>query len=278
MKRIVLVGVMLLVGGVLVSAIGLSVSPRGGLGLGMDRESDGVDMERDSAGQYSTYNNLFYSLGGGKGGLVSVDVAFTDYLSVELGGGLRFGAIFQDMQTVLDGTPPGTTEYAHIENLYFPLFLTAKGRIPLGRSTLYIGAGPSSCFLNSTTTDFQEMAGVEEYLEMETTYTMGWGYHGVVGVEFPLGKRDRLSLCVEARGEQLTVRPKKSVLTVYTVDGVDQLMVAYPDVADREIEYVRDLSDYMNDPYDPNSPSQEFAYNLSADNVSVYVGIVWRIF
>jgi hypothetical protein len=128
----------------------------------------------------------------------------------------------------------------------------------------------------SKVTDTQNLSGSpEQYWEIEGTYTMGWGFHGVAGVEFRLTKW--LALRAEARAEQLTFRPKKAVITVYTEDGVDMLMATYPEVSDREIVFVSDLDDYLNNPFDPDSPSQELADNISADTVGAFLGLVFRI-
>jgi hypothetical protein len=64
------------------------------------------------------------------------------------------------------------------------------------------------------------------------------------------------------------------VIVAYTVNGEHMLLVAYPDVADREIVFVSDLDDYLNNPVDPDRPAQELACNLSADSVGGFIGIV----
>ncbi len=278
MKRIILIGVMFLIAATNVSAIELSVFAGGGYGFGMDEETEGTNIERAPNGNYLNYSNKFYKNARGLRGLGEVDVAFSDYFLIGLGGGYIASTHSEGSGLAFLYNPvTSTRREAGISTSFVPFFLTLKGRIPVGRFNFYVGAGPSTCILaESKITDLMASGDVEEYWEIEATYTPGWGYHGVAGVEFRLSKR--ISIRMEARGEQLTFRPKKSVITVYTVNGVDELMATYPDVYDRETEYVGDLSEFLNNPVDPDAPNQDLAYNISADSVAVLMGIVWRIF
>ncbi len=283
MKRAVLSGLMLLLGAALVSAFGLSVIAEGGYAFGLDSETYGTDVERTTSGDYVRYENKFHDLAWGPRASGELDVAFGHYFSLAAGGGYVLG------------TPGNFAVYvqkfvqnrdAKMTTSFVPLFLTLEGRVPVWRFDFHFGAGPSMGILaKSMITDDQTFpfpyvgpGGTpgQYHWELETTYTAGWGFHGVAGVDFRLAKW--LSLRAEARGEELTFRPKKTVITAYTLDGVDQLMTAYPNVSDRETIYVDDLSAYKNKPVNPNAPSQELAFNISADSITVFVGVVFTIF
>ena len=279
MKRAVLAGVMLLAGTALVSALGLSVFTGGGFGFGMDLETGGTDIGIDSFGKYLEYDYKSWGAGDGAKAFGEVDLELGDWFSIGIGGGYVWSwrAEGSGYASFYDTTPGGTKREVGISTRMVPLFLTLRVRKSVGRFDFYFGAGPSTCLLGSSTiTDKLISGGVEEYWEIQSTYTPGWGYHGVAGVEFRLAKR--ISLRVEVRGEQLTFWPKKAVITTYTVDGVDQLMTAYPDVYDRETIFVQDLPDFLNSPVDPNAPDQDLVYNISADSFTAFVGIVWRLF
>ena len=87
---------------------------------------------------------------------------------------------------------------------------------------------------------------------------------------------ENLMIVVEARGEQLSFKTKKGVITALTVDGTDQLSTTYPNVVDREIDFVDDLSTFENNPVDPNAPYQELAYNVFADSINFFLGVMFR--
>jgi len=61
-------------------------------------------------------------------------------------------------------------------------------------------------------------------------------------------------------------------------EGVDELMAMYPDVYDRETAYVDGIAEFLNNPVDPDAPNRELALTISADSVTVLMGIVWRVF
>lgn len=86
---------------------------------------------------------------------------------------------------------------------------------------------------------------------------------------------NNLALLAEVRGEQLSFKIKKETLTAYTVNGSDELMTAYPDVAEREIEYVDDISSFV---FDPDKPDQDTTYNVFANSITAFIGVMWRIF
>jgi hypothetical protein len=275
MKRMVLAGIWLAAGAAAVSGIGWSFFACGGYGLGLDGEAFGTEVEVAPSGFYETYANYFTKPGQAVRVFGEANAALSDHFCIGLGGGYTLGDPWGGALAFYHEEFVGNRT-ANMSTSFVPLFLTLKGRIPLARFSFDFGVGPSVGILaKSKVTDTQISGGVEEYWEIEGTYTAGWGFHGVAGVEFRLTKW--LALRAEARAEQLTFRPKKAVITVYTVNGVDQLMSTYPEVSDREIVFVDDLDDYLNSPFDPDSPSQELAYNLSGDTVGAFLGLVFRI-
>ena len=264
MKRIAMVVVVLLASAGFVFASGMSVVTGGGYGLGMDRETFGVEIEDDA------YSNYFVGPGSGPRGLGGVEFGLGDHFSAALSGGYVENIPEQHVHWTMTSDTWMTTSFV-------PAFMTFRGYVPVGPVSFFGGAGPSAGFLAlSTVNDFVRVTGTEYDWTIESTYTTGWGYHGVLGAQVDIGKW--LSVRLEFRGEQLTFRPKQAVITAYTIDGEDHLTDAYPDVNDRETLYVQDIHEYLNDPVDPDAPRQELAFNISADTVGVFLGVVVHVY
>jgi hypothetical protein len=182
MKRVVVVGVLLLAGAGLVSAIGFSVGARGGFGIGVGQTTDGLDVQVDGLGNFTGASPIFYSNGYGIKAMAGPEIILLDNLSIELLGGYLFGleqpvAYFKDMGTDETDDTTATTSF-------IPVSLTVKLRLPLNRLVLYGGAGPSFGFLAKTkgVEEYNDGAGNLERTEIERTYGIGYGYHGVLGV------------------------------------------------------------------------------------------------
>jgi hypothetical protein len=276
MRKIGIAGVLLLVWTVFVSAIGFSASLRGGGGIALGGDTievfglPSLDLLVDGSGNYMTYSNRFVALGSGVILLAGVDVELIKYFSLEFLGGYFYGP----KMTFSDFKPaPGVSVHGSYTASVIPAALTLKAKVPLGKLVIYAGAGPSFGFAAKAKAVIDSDDGVDqEHSEAEITFKPGLGYHGVFGAEFSLSKN--LSLIAEARGEQLTFTSKGARITVYTVNGTDQLSTFV--TADREIEYVDDLSAYENSPYDPDVPTQELAFHLPADSIHGFIGIVIR--
>jgi hypothetical protein len=193
----------------------------------MDRETTGQEIEIDVAGDYTTYANKFWGHNEGMKVLANADVALIDTFSLGLAGGYVIGLPGMSLADFVadDFTPSGTETKTNTS--FFPLFLTFKGNVPLGKLVLSFGAGPSFAFAARTESYKLDNPGPgEERWEWETTHTVGFGYHGVFGISYALTKS--FLLMAEVRGEQLTFRPKKTTLTAYTIDGTDELMSRCP--------------------------------------------------
>jgi opacity protein-like surface antigen len=284
MKKIVLAAILLVLGVALVSAIDISVSARGGYGLGlggqnffgmtgiMDTKYAGEELEIDAGGETDTYTTVNFSNGKGIKLLAGVDLGLLPNFSVELLGGYVIGPE-QDAYSYEDASAGPDLEGATMKTSYLPLSLTAKAKIPLGKFTLFAGAGPSFALFAKTTSEMDSDNGVNvTHQEMEMTYKPGFGYHGVLGAEYAL--TGNLSLLFEVRGEQLTFKPKKAEITAWTENGTDVLSTHT--TSETEIEFVDDLADYRNGPMDPDDPSERNAVNINGNSVSVYLGVIWR--
>lgn len=284
MKKIVLAAILLVLGAALVSAIDISVSARGGYGLGlggqnffgmtgiMDTTYAGEDLVVEAGGEVDTFTTLNFSNGKGIKLLAGVELGLLSHFSVELLGGYVIGPE-QDVFSSEDYSAGTDIEKATLKTSYLPLSLTAKAKIPLGKFTLFAGGGPSLGLFAKSIMEYDSDDGVDvEYREAELTYKPGFGYHGVLGAEYAL--TGNLSLLLEVRGEQLTFKPKKMEVTDYTVNGVDMLDTL--DTDEKETEFVDDLSDYVNGPMDPNDPSERNAINIYGNSISVFLGVIWR--
>jgi hypothetical protein len=241
----------------------------------LNGENLGTKVEIQSA-KYAVYQNRFVYPGEALRLVGEAAVALGDNFSLGVRAGYLMGDPWETPFATLT-QEGGANREAGVRTSFIPLSLTLRGRIPVGRFSFDFGAGPSVGILaKSTATDHQWGSMMpDRYWEIEGTYTTAWGFHGVIGAEFRI--TSWLAIRAEARAEQLTLRPKTATIVKYTVDGVDQLLAAYPNVADREVIYVTDLSDYLNSPIDPNAPSQQLAYNISADTVGGFIGIVLSI-
>ena len=201
MNRIVFVGVFLVIGTVLASAIGVSVGASFGYGLGIDRETTGQEIEIDIAGDYSTYTNKFWGHNEGMKVLANVDIALLNTFSIGLAGGyvIGFPVGMSLADDIMDDFTPFITQ-THTNTSFFPLFLTLKGNVPLGKMVFSFGAGPSFGFNARTESRKLDNPGPgEEQWEWETSYTVGFGYHGVLGISYALTKS--LSVLAEVRLE-----------------------------------------------------------------------------
>lgn len=282
MRRFFLVGAMLLLGAALTSAIGLSLTARGGYGAPLGGsaildDSGYVSYVEIEGGNYTAAHNLYFSHGQGIKVIAGPELILLDNFSIELLGGYSkmpdYTIVTQEnISTGQKRTTVATTSF-------FPVSLTVKGIVPLGRFKIYGGAGPSFAFMPKTVSveNLDDGAGTKSRWEYEMTYNPGWGFHGVVGINIALTKN--LLLVVEGRAEQLSFSTRKKVLAKYTVNGTDELSAVYPDVNDRETDYVWDeYYDYLNNPVDPNKPNQELKYSVFGNSGGGFIGIVWRIF
>ena len=270
MKRMVLLAIAAVFVAASAWPVGLSVVVGGGYALGLDGEEmgKGIEVVGDT---YEYYKYRFTHHGKGPRLSAEVDLELGKHFSIGLGGGGMLPDPWWSYADTVIGIEP--VRQLEVHTNFGLAFLTLKGRVPAGRFEPYFGAGPSIGILPaSKIIDLQDTERWEALL----TYTTGFGFHGVVGVEFRAAKW--LGIRMEVRGSQLTFRPKKLSIDTYTVDGEDMLEVAYPTMRDRRTVYVRDLSDFLNSPVNPKAPNQRLAYNVSADTIDVFIGVVLRPF
>ena len=254
-------------------SIGFSFFLAGGHAFGTDGEALGTRIET-SDGSYNLYTNTSTKPGTSLRGIGSADIWFSDSFGVTVGAGylvgplVRLPFIYYETSDVPDRT-------AYVEWSFIPVWTTIRGRVSAGKFSIDVGVGPTAAFNGRSIVTDSWTSNNDSYWEIEGTSTIGWGFHGVVGAEFELSRR--FAIRMEARGEHLTFRPKSAVITKYTENGEDRLESEYPTVADRETVFVEDLSEYLNAPYNPDLPGQQLAYNISADSIGVYLGIVIRV-
>jgi hypothetical protein len=273
MKKVIITGTILILVVGSLAAFDLAFRASGGFSLGMDKETYGTEVHASGL-DYDQYSNYFVGHGQGLRGLGELEITFADKFAIGLGAGY-LGNIVETHIWNHIGTNPGTDGW--ITTSFIPVSLTLKGLVPLGPFCFSFGAGPSFGFLPTIRISDQESSGAgEENWELEIECKAGLGYHGIVGVTLPLG--EHFSLYFQVRGEQLTFKPEKAVILSYERDGVDYLMTDYPDVWDRETIYVDDLSEYLNNPIDTDSPRQALAYNISADSLTFTLGVSIKLF
>jgi len=262
MKKIVFTVFIFFISITFVSAINLSFFAGSGYGLGLGRDTFGYKIQ-GSVLEYMTYSVRPAGIGQGPKGFGEIDVSFSDYFAVGLGAGYS--------KTIpllrIDSDNIVTNLENDMSVSFVPAYITLKGQVPAGNVKFIFGVGPSTCFFGKSE---EVVIQGDQELKAETFYSMGWGFHGLAGIAVGFGKR--IALHVRVRAEQLTFRQKESVILSYKENGVDKLSEEYPDTADREVVYVEDLSNFLNNPFNPDAPFQALAYNIAADSISLIIG------
>jgi hypothetical protein len=273
-KRILAISVLVLSGGILCHAISFSLIGKTGYGTPAPGAGNlGAEDVNIGTGWICTWcKNTAWSTAEGFRALVGSEIEIFNGFTIEMLGGYVSSPEQSLFRYV--SVPTSEADRAWVTPSFVPASITLKAKLSRGRFSFFGGAGPSVGF-------FAKSRMAEEYDDGVTVYRWEWtrdyhpayGYHGVLGMEFRLTQR--LSVVLDAKGELLTFAAQKDTLRAYSEDGVDLLLAAYPNVEDREIEYVSDLADYLNNYPGPDHPMQALRIWDSGSTLSVTVGFSW---
>ena len=274
-KEILAIAVLALFGGMPADPISFSFISKAAFGSGLPGTVNlgGLDVLVNSDGTYGWYVHWPWCAGEGWRALAGGEIGLFKGFSIEILSG-SYRSLPTLMDTYCSSGAEEEDDQAWVNTSFVPVSMTLKAKVSRGRFAFYAGAGPSSAFLAQSimTEEYDDGTTVSRW-EWTRSYYPGYGYHGVFGVEFRLAKR--LSMVFDARVELLTIAARKDTLTAYSEDGVDRLLDSYPNVEDRETEYVRDLADYLNNYPGPEYPRQSLSIWDSASTLGFTVGFTW---
>ncbi len=269
MKYLIILAILMSAGARKVSAADITLRPYLGYGFGMAQDSRGSDLAVDAAGNTTKDAVILHSAGAGLKIGLGADVGLSDNFSIEPGIGYSYGAEkIVDKWNDQSGTPKvGSSKES---DSFVPFSVTLKIRAKEGAFTPYVGFGPTLALGAKGTTFWEETrAGVTKKSEVETTYTTGFGFHGVVGTDYKVS--DRFVLFGQLRAEQLSLKPSKGRMTKYTENGVDKL--SSQPVKDTQIIYKDNAGGASGA---ANVPSVLRADPVAASSVAITFGVAYK--
>jgi hypothetical protein len=212
-----------------------------------------------------TETQQFISLGKGFNAGANFGMMFNDNVGVDLGISYLVGGKSKAQDVYEDGSTGDYTFSSQMLRFNPSLIISSDhGNLkPYAKFGIVFGTGSVL---------FQYNEKEESYassMEMKLSQGMGVGCTSGIGVNFELSKS--MSFFGEINVIAMSYSPKIGEITKYSVDGVDQL----PDLttADKEIEFVDEITvDYKNDRTE-NQPSQELSQSLPFSSTSINFGI-----
>jgi outer membrane protein W len=213
----------------------------------------------------------------------------TDFIKVNLGKGLNFGANFGYMfnkniglelganyliggkikakQTELSGDYVNSEVSAKMLQIKPTIvFRGGYDKInPYAKVGLVIGSG-------KITNTQNEKAGIDNYNRtIEFNGGTPIGFHASLGTLYKLN--EKLSLFGELNLVSLEYAPKKGVYTEYKKNGIDQLPTMTR--AEKEVEFVDSYTD-TGLPSNPNEPGKQIKLPFSFSSIGLNVGVQYQ--
>jgi len=210
---------------------------------------------------------------------LDIDLEATENVMVGLGVGYSLGFEKEigkyNNPSETDPTAAKTSSMK-MKTSFIPLSLTLKVKKTIGSLTPYAGFGPTFAIGAKSIgkSDKEALDGTKYYTEEEISYKLGIGFHGIVGIEY--GLSDNLAFFLQARVDQISLKLDKREITKYTVNGQDKLKENYPNISDKETEYVDEYTYDSTATPDPNSPSKELTFTSPANSVTLALGIALK--
>lgn len=258
-----------------VFAVEIMFRPYLGYGYGMAKQSVGTDYIFDSSHSPSTLKDkiIRYSAGEGIQTGLGVDIGFKDNFSLETVFGYSSGPEQKVFKVDINNLPSNSSlSSAKMSTSFIPLSITAKFKIKGKKFTPYIGIGPTFVFNAKSVQKSRSenrMTDTVTESELETVYHKQLGFHGIVGTDYKVSPR--FSLFIQARVDQLSLKPDRGELTKYVVNGVDKLNTLV--VHDREVLYKDDVG---GDIPAADKPSVLYAKPMAASSLGIQLGVAYK--
>ena len=251
----------------LVQAGSLTLRPMLGYGIGTGRMVSGQDAE-DSATAQLKNENLYYSAGSG----IKIGVGLDADVSNNVALGFDLGYSIGTKKEVDKYKDPTYSNVTELKTSFIPVSATLKIKTTSDKLTPFVGFGPTLVLAPKSIQTYSETdtsGGTTdtEEKETETTYKMGFGYHGLAGVEY--GLSDNMVLICQLRVDQVSLKADKSTITKWTKNGADELSGK----TTRQKETVYEEDDTADDSTKPGSARIENTYTIPANSLTVGVGI-----
>ncbi len=251
-----------------VTKSGVYVQLHGGYGLGTNPV--GTEERTVTGSGFSTViTDKFKKIALGQGintGL-TVGTSLSDNIDVEISGNYFLGSK-QKVASLTNPTGTLNEEYsAKLITIVPALVLKTNNK---DGANLYAKFGPSigvggkakivstSKFGSITTEGIRELSkGVSI------------GIQTALGLALPIS--DKMSFIAEFSFRDQKISPQKGEITSYTENGADRLRAVFPDVIDREIDYVKEIKSSPSP--DPNKPEQVLKSYQSLSSAGLNIGI-----
>jgi|SRR5690606_25766965 len=243
-------------------------------------------ITNDVSATATSINETLVSTSYGKGIIPTVGIGFmfTEFIGFELAGSYLIGGKTEANVSIPYGSEDlevsKISSKASSINLLPAIVLKApvNGQIGIySRTGLTIPiAGKITTTASTTYTAPGVSTVVNQTREVKGNMTVGIA--GGLGVSIKLN--NRLSFWAEANGQMLNVWSKTAEVTQYEVDGSD-LLPSFS-VADKEVNYVKELTQSSNNEYNPsgineNEPYEEMTQQVSFHNLGIGVGIAFHL-
>ena len=248
----------------LVQAGSITLRPMLGYGIGTGKIVMGTDRERDSTGKQTKNENLYYSAGSG----IKIGVGLDTDVSENVALGFDLGYSIGSKKETNKYKDPTYSSVDELKTSFIPINATLKVKTTIDKITPFAGFGPTILLAPKSIGTYSYTHGTNtKEKETETTYKLGFGYHGLVGIEYSLS--DKMVLITQLRVDQVSLKADKSKITKATANGVDQL--AGMDIRDKETTYEED--DSSDNSANANVPRIENTYTIPANSFTAGVGL-----
>jgi opacity protein-like surface antigen len=241
----------------------LTLRPMIGYGIGTGKAAVGSDYAYDGT-KTTKDENIYYSGGGGlKFGLgFDADIASNVALGLDVGYSMGF-------KTEIDlVTEPNYTEKTELKASYMPVSLTLKVKSKLEKVTVFAGMGPTVLLMPKAKMTYTETDHSDVFAaEADLTFKMGFGYHGLAGIEYAIN--DKMNFIAQLRADQVSVKTDKLEMTKATQNGTDVL--AEIDVREKNITYMDD--DSTDDYTKTTIANIDNAEIFPANSLAISIGI-----
>jgi hypothetical protein len=251
------------------SKSGLYVQVHGGYGLATS--GTGASERVTTGSGFSTVTTETYKkVGYGQGinaGL-TVGTAIADNIAVELTGNYFLGSK-QKVATATNSGGGSTKDEYSLKMIHIIPSLVLKTNNKDG-ANLYAKFGPSIGVggkFKQVNTRVSGANTIEEISQFSKGVSIG--IQSAIGIDFPIS--DQLSFVAEFNFRNQNFSPKKGEITSYTQNGVDRLKNVYPDVIDREFDFVKEIK--SNTIPDPNKPDQALKSYTSLSSAGLNIGV-----
>ena len=259
-----------------IQAQGLYLGVDGGYGFPAAKMSIFGDY-KSTNGSTNTYEATSKPVSFGKGVNAGLYIGYmlNENVGMELGASYLIGSKYTFTDETTNDTGPSSSKYedtwkAHMIRLVPTLRMTSgENKLhPYAKAGLIIGIG-GKLFEEShnVNTDPSGSTVIDENWEYSGGISLG--FHGGLGINYMVS--DKIGIFLEAAGNYQSWAMKKGIMTVNTVDGVDQLSMLT--TAEKETEFVDEVKyDYNNPPSD-SQPTQSTKFFMPLSSIGVNIGL-----